>query len=89
MTTVLKALRHLVNSTFTFVKKILNSGDIYQQTACIDLCRKNQYLEKCNCILKDRDVWQCSNNNYNITCNNDLVDNFYSNIMLNVCLYVH
>jgi hypothetical protein len=35
-------------------------------------------LEKCNCILKDRDVWQCSNNNYNITCNNDLVDNFYS-----------
>ncbi len=62
----------------TFVKKILNSGDIYQQTACIDLCRKNQYLEKCNCILKDRDVWQCSNNNYNITCNNDLVDNFYS-----------
>jgi len=62
----------------TFVKKILNSGGIYQQTRCFELCRRNQYLIKCNCILRNITLWECLNNDYNITCYSDLVNNFYS-----------
>ena len=63
----------------TFAKKILDSGGIYQQTTCVEICRKKQFLVKCNCKLGNQDIWNCLNEDYNITCHQDLIQNFYSN----------
>ncbi len=69
----------------TFVKKILDSDGIYQQSTCIEICRRNKFLIKCNCNLRNQSIWECFNDDYNVTCRQDLIQNFYLNYY-NECL---
>ena len=70
-------LNSFYNFDSTYVKRVLNSGKIYQQTTCIDECKIDFILKQCNCNLSLVGIFKCLNNDANQTCAQNVYMNFY------------
>jgi hypothetical protein len=61
-----------------YAKKVLDSGKIYQQTTCLEECKSELILKKCNCSQSTSGSFECLNIGADLDCARNIYFNFYT-----------
>lgn len=62
------------------IEKILSEKQSYQQETCFEYCRMHMLNERCNCTILLDNIYECTNANFNKSCQDEINHNFYSGL---------